>query len=199
MAKRPRHRGTGIAFYSHQIELPTRRWECEEFMRDREEGLHRFQTGDTVGWMEGLARNCVNQPERLPLRYGGSVDQAVAASRVLRLNGRTKFSRAGSRPELLATEAQAIRLGDVWLAANAAELFTSLGLELRRRWGGRELFLLGYSNGSLGYLPDAYEFARRSYAAVQSPKFTGQFPFTPNSGLVLVDGMQAVLETLMPD
>src|SRR5207244_1601047 len=65
---------TGLAAHTHQVTLPTRRWTREEVMRDREEGLYRLKTGDTTGWLEGVARVCVNLPERLPLRYGGSVE-----------------------------------------------------------------------------------------------------------------------------
>ena len=60
-----------------------------------------------------------------------------------------------SRPETLDAEIQVMRIGDVWIAANPTELFTSLGLDFRRRWPNQDLFVLGYSNGSLGYLPDA--------------------------------------------
>ena len=47
----------------------------------------------------------------------------------------------------------------------------------------------GYSNDSLGYMPDAHDVERKTYAAYQSPKFTGQFPFTAESGGVLVQAM----------
>ena len=101
-----------------------------------------------------------------------------------------------TRPETLEAEIQVMRIGDVYFAANPSELFTSLGLDLRCRWEHQDLFMLGYSNGSIGYLPDAHEIQRGGYAAIQSPKFTGQFPFTPQSGPALVDGMMAALEDL---
>jgi hypothetical protein len=94
-----------------------------------------------------------------------------------------------SRPEFIETEVQAIRIGDVWLAAHGSELFTSLGLKVRDAWAQPDLFMLGYSNGSLGYLPDAHDVERKSYAANQSPKFTSQFPFTARSGDAMVTGL----------
>lgn len=96
------------------------------------------------------------------------------------------------RPETLDAEVQVLRIGDVWLAANPSELFTSLGLAIRQGWREQDLFLLGYSNGSIGYLPDAKEFEQPGYAAIQSPKFTGQFPFTAESGSALVAGTLAL-------
>ena len=159
--------------------------------------LHRMNTGDTTGWLDGLARHCVNQPERLPLRYGGSVEQAVQAIARFAVDWTTDMLEIlDTRPEVLQVEVQAIRIGDIFLAANPAELFTSLGLDLRRQWPDENLFILGYSNGSIGYLPDALAFGHQGYATNQSPKFTGQFPFTPQSGTALVDGSLAALRAL---
>jgi hypothetical protein len=181
---------TGISFVSRDVKLPTRRWRREEVMRDREEGLHRLKSGDSTGWLDGVARVCVGQPERLPLRYGGSVEKAVAAvSRFAVEWTRRILPELETRAEVIETEVQAIRIGDIWLAANSSELFTTFGLEVRRRWPHDDLFMLSYSNGSIGYLPDEFEIARGRYAAIQSPKFTAQFPFTPESGKAMVGGI----------
>ena len=48
--------------------------------------------------------------------------------------------------------------------------------------------------GIVSIEPDAYDVERQSYAAIQSPKFTGQFPFTERSGQVMVEQMLAALE-----
>jgi len=53
-----------------------------------------------------------------------------------------------------------------------------------------------YSNGAIGYLPDAFDVARKSYAANQSPKFTGQFPFTETSGEAMIEGLEGVLKSV---
>jgi hypothetical protein len=188
---------TGVGAVARRIILPTRRWTREEIMREREEGLHRLKTGDTSGWLDGVARVCVNQPERLPLRYGGDVAKAVAAVARFAVEWTDAIlSDLESREETLLTEIQAFRIGDVFFCANEAELFTSLGLEVRRQWPHADLFMLGYANGSIGYLPDAYDVARGSYAALQSPKFTGQFPFTTESGGAMVNGLLTTLESV---
>lgn len=180
---------------TRKISLPTRRWTRKEVMQDREESLYRLLTDDTSGWLDGLAKTVVTQPEKLPMRYGGSVEKAVAA--VARFGKEWTDQALGdleSRPELLDTEVQAIRIGDVYFVAHAAELFTSLGLNLRGRWPYEHLFLLGYSNGRIGYLPDEYEISRCSYASFTSPKFTGQFPFRADSGHVLIGALEEALQ-----
>ncbi len=187
----------GIAAVTRKVPLPTRRWERAEVLCDREEGLHRLKTGDTAGWREGAARYCVGLPERLPLRYGGSVEKAVQAVARFAVEWTEEILPVlDTRPETLPVEIQAIRIGDIFLTANPSELFTSLGLDLRRQWPGGDLFILGYSNGSIGYLPDAPAFEHPGYATLQSPKFTGQFPFTPQSGPALVAGLLKALQAL---
>jgi hypothetical protein len=169
----------------------------EEINRDREEALHRLQTGDIKDWLTGFARVIVTYPDRLPRRYGGSVEKTVAAvSRFGAEWTEAILSELNKRPEFIETEIQAMRIGDVWLVAHSSELFTSLGLEVRKQWPHPDLFMLGYSNGALGYLPDAYDIKRCSYAANQSPKFTGQFPFTEESGNFLVTNLVNSLREL---
>jgi hypothetical protein len=184
-----------LASTTLEVSLPTRRWTREEVMRDRQEGHYRLRSGDTTGWLDGVAKVCVNQPERLPLRYGGSIEKAVAALSRFALEWADHIlPDFETRPEILKTEVQAFRIGDAYIVANSSELFTTLGLEVRRRWPCDDLFILSYSNGSIGYLPDAYDIERGSYAAIQSPKFTPQFPFTDKSGAVMVNGMFEALE-----
>jgi hypothetical protein len=181
--------GTVVAV-TRSIRLPTRRWTIEEINRDREEALYRLKTGDTKDWLSGFARVVVTYPDRLPLRYGGSVEKTVAAvSRFAVEWTDAMLPVLNTRPEFIETEVQAIRIGDVWLAAQSSELFSSLGLKVRQGLPERDLFLLGYSNGAVGYLPDAHDVERKSYAANQSPKFTSQFPFTDRSGDAMVEGL----------
>ncbi len=186
--------GSDLKVVTRTAKLPTRRWTQDEIAVFRDEGLHRLKTGDLNGWSDGFAKYIVTYPARLPLRYGGSTEKAVAAVARFAL----EWSEAAlldleSRPETLETEVLAIRLGEVFLVANAAELYTSLALDLRNRWDGKPLFILGYSNGAIGYLPDEHDIGLHSYAADQSPKFTGQFPFTAESGHAMVRELLAAL------
>jgi neutral ceramidase len=50
---------------------------------------------------------------------------------------------------------QAIRVGDVAIAGMNAELFFESGLDLRARSPFADTFALGYTNGTIGYLPRA--------------------------------------------
>ncbi len=186
-----------LDFITRRVCLPTRRWTLDEINLDREEALYRLKTGDTKDWLTGFARVIVTYPDRLPRRYGGSVEKTVAAvSRFGVEWTEAMLPLLNTRPEFIETEVQAVRIGDMWLTAHSAELFTSLGLMVRQTWPHQDLFMLGYSNGAIGYLPDAYDVERKSYAANQSPKFTGQFPFTGKSGDAMVAALLSALDTL---
>ncbi|MFL5242353.1 MAG: hypothetical protein ACJ8FY_09620 [Gemmataceae bacterium] len=184
-----------LTYVCRDIELPTRRWTHEEIQRDRQEAEHRLKTGDITGWRDGLARVIVNYPDKLPLRYGGDVAKTVQAVARFGIEWTDAILKdVDSRPEKLKAKAMAIRIGDAYLAANGAEFFTSSALELRRQWAPSDLMIVGYANESLGYLPDAHDVEKRSYAAYQSPKFKNQFPFVAESAGVMVSGMLTALE-----
>jgi hypothetical protein len=53
---------------------------------------------------------------------------------------------------------QAIRVDDIVIAGMNAEMFFETGLEIRARSPFRDTFVLGYTNGSLGYLPRAEDY-----------------------------------------
>jgi neutral ceramidase len=179
---------------ARRVVLPTRRWTRAEIQGNREEAEYRLRTHDTTGWLDGLARACVNRPHKLPERYGGDVGRTVQAVCRFAVEWTDDALRdLETQPETLTTEVQAIRAGDAFLVTNGSELFTTLALETRRQWGD-DLMIVGYANDSIGYVPDAYDIERRSYAATQSPKFKNQFPFTAASGPALVQGMLDLLQ-----
>jgi hypothetical protein len=183
-----------IAAVSVPITLPTRRWTRDEVMRDREEGLYRLRTGDTRGWRENLGRVMVNHPDRFPERYGGDLGRAVQAiSRFAVEWTEEMLTVLDTRPEHLTTELQAMRVGDAYLVTGGAELFSSTALEVRQRWPHTDLMIVGYANDSIGYLPDTHDVELQSYAANQSPKFKGLFPFTRESANVMAEGMLSAL------
>ena len=195
LARARRVEAEGVGACSLRIQLPTRRYAREEVLRENEEGQYRLKSGDTAGWRESLGRVMVGQPDRFPERYGGDVGLAVRALARFAVGWTEEgLPDLDTRSETLETEVQALRFGDLYVAAHGSELFSSFSLDLRRRWPHADLMAVGYANDSLSYMPDAHDVERRSYAAAQSPKFTGHFPFVAESGERLVDGMLAALE-----
>jgi len=61
-------------------------------------------------------------------------------------------------PTTVATEIQAVRIGELYLVTAPGELFVELGLAVKAGIGSPHVFLCGFGNDNLGYIP-----ARRAY------------------------------------
>jgi hypothetical protein len=186
-----------VAAASETARIPTRRWTGEELEHDRAEADRRLAGADVdvSNWRETIGRAMTNRPDDMVARHGGDERKAVGAMcRFHREWTGLMLQDFESRPEVLETEVQALRIGHLYLAANASEFFTPFGLDVRGRAGVPELMLACYSNGGIGYMPDAHDIDARSYAGIQSPKYCNQFPFTHESGPAMCAAMLRVVE-----
>jgi hypothetical protein len=183
-----------VATASEVADLPTRRWTRAELEHDRREAERRLATDEVSGWRETIGRSMTNRPDDMVKRHGGDEHKAVRAMCRFHLEWTGRMlPDFETRPETLATEVQALRVGDVFFVANSSEFFTPFAQDLRQRAEVPELILACYANGRIGYLPDAHEIAARTYAGYQSPKYCNQFPFTPDSGPAMVAAMLRVI------
>lgn len=182
-----------VAFASETASLPTRRWTLEEIERDRTEAERRLAEDDVSHWRETIGRAMTNRPDDMVRRHGGDERKAVRAMCRFHIEWTDRMMRdLATRPETLATEVQAIRIGGLTCVANASEFFSPFALEVRQR-AAAELMFACYSNGRIGYLPDEHDIEAKSYAGYQSPKYCNQFPFTPESGPAMIDAMLEVV------
>lgn len=183
-----------IAAVCREVSLPTRRWTPNEILRDRHEAQRRLRDEDWAGWREGFGRAMTNRPDDMVRRHGGDEAKAVRAMCRFHLEWTEKaLADLDTRPQTLATEAQALRIGDLYLVANASEFFSPFALDVRDRSGCPTLMVACYANGRIGYLPDAHDIAAKSYAGYQSPKYCDQFPYTEASGPMMCDAMVRAL------
>jgi neutral ceramidase len=95
---------------------------------------------------------------------------------------------------------QALRIGTVCLTAWPCEPFCELGLEVKARSSAPFPVALGYSNGLIGYVPTAREFAFGGYEPTVSQRHFGQpAPYAHAAGDVLVKEALALTEILFAD
>jgi hypothetical protein len=94
------------------------------------------------------------------------------------------------------TEIQAIQMDDIVLAAEPSEMFVKFCLDIKGRSPHKNTFILGYANDFVGYIPDKEDYERKGYAAALVPIITGNLPFTPDIGKILVDAMVDLIEQL---
>jgi len=182
----------------HEIaSLPTRRWRPEEISHDRDDALRRLNEGDFTNWRNTIGRSMTNRPNDMVARHDGDEEKAVRAMCRFQLEWtECMLMNVETRPEVLQTEVQSLRIGPLLIAANSCEFFSPFALDVRQRSEGQHLMLACYSNGRIGYLPDAHDIEAKSYAGYQSPKYCNQFPFTPASGPVMCDTILRLLHTL---
>jgi hypothetical protein len=175
-------------------ELPTRRWTIDELRGDRDEALRRLENNDIRGWRDGFGRAMTNRPDDMVARHGGDELKAVQAMCRFHIEWTDLMLRDyENRPEILTTEVQAVRVGDLWFVANSSEFFSPMAIEVRKWCEMPNLMIACYSNGRIGYLPDEHDIDLRSYAGYQSPKYCNQFPFTAESGPAMCQAMLDVL------
>ncbi len=93
-------------------------------------------------------------------------------------------------------ELQALRLGDALLVTTPGETFVEIGLAIKAASPLPHTFVLGYTNGNVGYIPTAAAFGEGGYEVERAYQFYGIYNFAPgveqavtDAGIALAKGM----------
>ena len=98
-----------------------------------------------------LARRITDNPDDAP---GWHTHEATYARRILAQH---------ASPEEVTVLLQAVRIGDVGIAAIPFEVFTEIGLEIKQKSALPRTFTIELANGSYGYLPTPEQHAVGGY------------------------------------
>ncbi|GHO63081.1 alkaline ceramidase [Ktedonobacter sp. SOSP1-52] len=90
-----------------------------------------------------------------------------------------------------------LALGEMCIVMLPGEPFVELGLTIKARAGKETLMVIGYANGSPGYIPDRSAYETGGYEVREAYRFYN-YPagFAPEAGEVLVQGALALLAQL---
>ncbi len=88
----------------------------------------------------------------------------------------------------------AIQLGPVGLVFHPAELYSYYGLAIRRDSPLRDTLVVGYTDGSIGYLPDPEAYRLGEYSAFVTPKILDFPPFQPTAAREMAAAAVAMLK-----
>ena len=89
-------------------------------------------------------------------------------------------------PDTVAIPLQVIKIGQAVLVCIPAEVFVEIGLGIKQAFPEQYIFVIGYANGVVGYIPTLEDFRNNGYAATLAPKIYGNFPFREDVGKILV-------------
>jgi len=113
---------------------------------------------DSESEAESLVANLTSQLERLKTQ--DSVEGLIywVERRLERAEQALEYWRNGKPIPPITAELQAWRLGSLGFATAPGEVFNEIGAEIKGRSPFKNTFFLGYTNGSIGYVPteDAY-------------------------------------------
>ncbi|MCL4194667.1 MAG: hypothetical protein KJZ87_23215, partial [Thermoguttaceae bacterium] len=135
-------------------------------------------------WLDEYARNPAD------CNRGPWVDAGFAAD----------WARASAKRNLdsaaLSVPLSAMRLGNVAMVFHPAELYSYYGLAIRRDSPFAETIVVGYTDDSIGYLPDPKAYEAGEYAAMVVPKILDLPPFTPQAAAKLGEAAVGLLKRL---
>jgi len=90
-----------------------------------------------------------------------------------------------------------MQLGEVGLVFHPGELYSCYGLMIQRDSPLPETLVVGYTDDSIGYLPDPNAYRDAEYSAVTVPKIIDLPPFLPTSTRTMTAGAIAMLKQLI--
>lgn len=91
---------------------------------------------------------------------------------------------------------QALRIGKAALVAIPGEVYTLIGEAIRAKSPFEDTWVVGYANGSVGYLTDPRDYEQQTYGAVMTPKILGYPPFKAHAWEVVVESSLKALNQL---
>jgi len=86
---------------------------------------------------------------------------------------------------------QALRVGDLGIAAIPTEVFVEIGLEIKRRSPFRPSFTVSLANGSYGYLPTPAQHRLGGYET-----WRGSSRFVPETSTRIVEALLEMFQEL---
>jgi len=91
------------------------------------------------------------------------------------------------KERFIPAEIQILSLGSVALVGIPGEVFSEIGMRIKRGSPFPYTFVIGYANGCYGYIPTREAFKEGGYEVEEAYKYYGIYPFREDVGEVVVD------------
>ncbi len=156
---------------------------CASATRD----LPRYRFGSLEN-VKRLTEQVLADRERLRAGGGEMGDLEWAERRLERLGPVMESWQSGKPLEPIVAEFQACRVGDLAWATAPGEIFTELGCEVKQRSPFHHTFFIGYTNGSIGYVPVPEAYVEGGYEVLYACQVD------PEASRILVETCGQLLE-----
>jgi len=113
-----------------------------------------------------------------------------AESRLKKAKEALSSWRTGEPLPKIPVELQALHLDDFAYATAPAEVFNQIGSEIKERSPFSDTFFLGYTNGSIGYIPVPEAYPEGGYEVTHASQVD------PEAARIIIDGCLELLEKL---
>ena len=91
--------------------------------------------------------------------------------------------KKGTWENEVTVEIQVLSINEIILLAISGEVFTEIGLAIKKASGFKNTFVIGYANGCVGYIPTEKAFKEGGYETKEAFKWYGYpSPFVPDVG-----------------
>lgn len=103
-----------------------------------------------------------------------------------------RMVREGGGAPCIRVPVQAIRIGDVKIVCIPGEVFSEIGLDIKKLGGARTI-VVGYANGDIGYIPTQEAFGEGGYEIESAYRYYGLKMIAPDSEARIKDAVNALL------
>lgn len=146
-----------------------------------------FRPDEVERCADCLRRSLVGQTGYGPDRYRRAIDHWKKSM--------LPRARKGTLPDSADLALQVIRIGDVYFVCLGAEVFSRMADDLRAATRKR-VYVVGYANGCVGYLPTPEAFAEKGYETGSAFVFYGSLPPRPEAFTQVRDRAAALVRRL---
>jgi neutral ceramidase len=138
---------------------------------------------------ETLNNEIAKHRQLLNAAHAGSAEARVHRAMLIWAESTLEQLKAGRASRTVDAEVQLLRIGPLAIVGVPAELFSTLGWEIRANRPNlpAHIFVVGYANGDVGYVPDPAAYATGGYEVDDAFKYYG-YPaaLSPEAGAALV-------------
>jgi neutral ceramidase len=137
-------------------------------------------------------KNEIEKEVEIFLEHNRRFPQAERVIREWKKKALENFDQLSKNPFMENIPIQAAAIGGLKILGLPGEVFCLFGIKLRKKYTA--LLTLGYSGGSIGYLPTRKAYSQADdYACYAAPKFYSVFPFSPEIERILLKESQTLL------